>query len=241
MTALTDRVVAVAGATGGMGRATALAAAAAGATVVAIGRRREALDDVVAQIAANGGVALAAPGRIDDVEAMSRVISKAVDNFGRVDALVNAIGGNITERALTVLSPAGWRDVLAANLDAAFALTQAVLPTFRAQQDGLLLHIASSAAKKPDQSGAAYQAAKSGVVGLAHATMEEERANGVRVTVLFPGLTDTPLVAKRPVPVPADVLARALQPDDVAHLCLALLSLPARAHVPEVSLYPARS
>lgn len=240
MNALAGRVVAVAGATGGMGRATAIAAAAEGASIVAIGRNREALDDVVAQITASGGVALAAAGQVDDVDAMSDVIRAAADRFGRLDALVNSVGGNISDRALTVLTPSGWREVLAANLDVAFALTQAVLPVFREQQDGLLLHIASSAAKKPDQSGAAYQAAKSGVVGLAHATMEEERANGVRVSVVFPGLTDTPLVAKRPVPVPADVLAKALQSEDVAHLCVTLLALPARAHVPEVTLYPAR-
>lgn len=86
----------------------------------------------------------------------------------------------------------------------------------------------------------AYQASKAGLVGLAHGTMEEEREHGLRVTVLFPGLTDTPLVLKRPTPTPPEVLARALQPEDVAAACLFVLRLPPRAHVPELLLYPSR-
>jgi NAD(P)-dependent dehydrogenase (short-subunit alcohol dehydrogenase family) len=84
----------------------------------------------------------------------------------------------------------------------------------------------------------AYQASKAGVVGLAHGTMEEERQHGIRTTVIFPGLTDTPLVLKRPTPTPPEVLANALQPEDVAAACLFVLRLPARAWVPELLLYP---
>jgi NADP-dependent 3-hydroxy acid dehydrogenase YdfG len=68
--------------------------------------------------------------------------------------------------------------------------------------------------------------------------MEEERQQGIRTTVIFPGLTDTPLVLKRPTPTPPEVLARALQPEDVAAACLFVLRLPARVHVPELLLYP---
>jgi NADP-dependent 3-hydroxy acid dehydrogenase YdfG len=70
--------------------------------------------------------------------------------------------------------------------------------------------------------------------------MEEERANGIRTTVVFPGLTDTPMVLKRPQPTSADVLARALQPEDVAAACVFVMQLPPRAHVPELVLYPSR-
>ncbi|QPE03454.1 SDR family oxidoreductase [Microbacterium schleiferi] len=234
------KVVLVAGATGGMGSAVARAAALRGAAVVAVARNGDALADLADAVTAEGGRVRTHVAAAADPGQMRAAVEAGVQEFGRIDAVVNAVGGNITDRALEVLSEAGWRDVLAANLDAAFSLTQAALPLFRAQGDGLLLHITSSAAKKPDQSGAAYQAAKSGVVGLAHATMQEERERGIRVSVLFPGLTDTPLVAKRPVPVPAEVMAHALHPDDVADVCLALLALPPRAYVPEVELYPSR-
>ena len=92
--------------------------------------------------------------------------------------------------------------MIAANLSAAFNLTQAVVPVLRSQGGGLIIYVSSAAAKKPDRSSVAYQASKAGVVGLAHGTMEEERQHGIRTTVIFPGLTDTPLVLKRPTPAP---------------------------------------
>ena len=130
--------------------------------------------------------------------------------------------------------------MIAANLSAAFNLTQSVVPVLRNQGGGLIIYVSSAAAKKPDRSGVAYQASKAGVVGLAHGTMEEEREHGIRTTVIFPGLTDTPLVLKRPTPTPPEVLARALQPEDVAAACLFVLRLPARVHVPELLLYPSQ-
>ena len=68
--------------------------------------------------------------------------------------------------------------------------------------------------------------------------MEEERANNIRVSVIYPGMTDSLLVLKRPVPTPPEVLTKALQPEDVAAACLFVLSLPPRAWVPELLLYP---
>jgi NAD(P)-dependent dehydrogenase (short-subunit alcohol dehydrogenase family) len=141
---------------------------------------------------------------------------------------------------LSELTAESWAGMLAINLTAAFNLTQAVIPVMREQADGVIVHVSSSAAKKPDPSGVAYQATKAGLVGLTHGTMEEERANGIRTTVIFPGLTDTPMVLKRPTPTPPEVLAKALQPEDVASAVLFVLQLPARAYVPELLLYPSR-
>ena len=92
----------------------------------------------------------------------------------------------------------------------------------------------------PDASGVSYQAAKHGLVGLAYGTFQEEQDNGIRTTVIFPGLTDTPLVLKRPTSTPAEVMAHALQPEDVAAACLFTASLPARARVPELMMMPSR-
>ena len=109
----------------------------------------------------------------------------------------------------------------------------------RSQGAGLILYIASACVQIPDLSGVSYQATKHGLVGLAHGTFQEEQENGIRTTVIFPGLTDTPLVDKRPAPTPPEVLAKALQPEDVAEACLFAASLPARARVPELVLMPA--
>ena len=231
-------VILVAGASSGMGRATAMAAAEAGASLVLAARSAEALQDVAAAAARRGARVTAIPTDATNRDAVERLMGEAVAAYGRIDALVNTVGTNIPRRALDELTHDSWADMIAANLSAAFNLTQAVVPVLRHQGGGLIIYVSSAAAKKPDRSGVAYQASKAGVVGLAHGTMEEEREHGIRTSVIFPGLTDTPLVLKRPTPTPPEVLARALQPEDVAAACLFVLRLPARAHVPELVLYP---
>jgi NADP-dependent 3-hydroxy acid dehydrogenase YdfG len=235
---LANRTIVIAGAGSGMGRATALAAAREGAKLVLVARSAASLDEVVAEITAAGGTATAIAADVTDHAATVAMIEQARERLGRIDALVNTVGTNIKQRTLSELTPESWAGMLAVNLTAAFNLTQAVVPTMREQGDGLIIHVSSSAAKKPDPSGVAYQATKAGVVGLSHGTMEEERKNGIRTSVIFPGLTDTPMVLKRPAPTPPEVLAKALQPEDVAAAVLFVLQLPARAHVPELLLYP---
>ena len=92
----------------------------------------------------------------------------------------------------------------------------------------------------PDVSGVAYQASKHGLVGLAHGTRVEEKARGIRTSVIFPGLCDTEILTRRPVPTPREVLDLSLAPEDVAQAVVFLARLPARAVVPELQLLPAR-
>ena len=237
---LQGRVVVIAGASSGMGRATALAAAAAGAHVVLAGRNTDALDEARAAVEQSGGSALAVPTDATDRAAVGRLLEAALAAHDRIDTLVNSVGTNIPRRALDELTAESWSEMVAVNLSAAFNLTQAIVPVFRRQKGGLLIHISSTAARRADRSGVAYQATKAGVASLAHGAMEEERENGLRVTVIFPGLTDTPLVLKRPTPTPPEVLARALKPEDVAAACIFVMRLPEHAHVPELVLSPAR-
>jgi len=237
---LRGSVVLVAGASSGMVRATALLAAEAGATLVLAARSIDALGDVAAEVERRGARVQVIPTDASEREAVERLVRSAVDTYGRVDALVNTVGTNIPRRALDELTSESWSEMLAANLSAAFNLTQSLVPVLRNQGGGLMIYVSSAAAKNPDRSGVAYQASKAGVVGLAHGTMEEERQHGIRTTDIFPGLTDTPLVLKRPTPTPPEVLAKALQPEDVAAACLFVLRLPARVHVPELLLYPSQ-
>lgn len=237
-TNLSGQVIVVAGASSGMGRSTALALAQAGASLVIAGRNSAALNELQAEIAQLGGQAIAVPTDATDRAAVERLIESALKSYGRIDVLINSVGANIKRRALDELTDESWNGMLATNLTAAFNLTQAVVSTLRSQGRGLIIHISSVAAKKADRSGVAYQATKAGVAALAHATSEEERANGIRVSVIYPGMTDTPLVLQRPVPTPPEVLAKALQPEDIADACLFIIGLPARVHVPELVLSP---
>jgi len=235
---LDGQIAVVFGASSGMGRATALALAAEGAKVVAAARREGPLAELAAQIAQQGGEGLA---RVADVSVradVEGVIQAAVDRYGRVDVLVNAAGINVRNRQMDVLTQASWDAIIATNLTGAFHCTQAVLPQMRQQQNGLIVHITSVSGKWGDISGAAYQASKHGMVGLAYATMLEERQNGIRVTLIFPGLCDTPILKNRLVPVPPEKLAKAMQPEDIAAACVFVASLPPRTYVPELILMP---
>jgi serine 3-dehydrogenase (NADP+) len=229
----------ITGASSGIGRATALAFAAAGAQVALIARRAEALEAVAAEVRAGGGRASAHAADLADGPAARAAVAAAGAALGRLDVVVYAAGTNIPARALSVLSPEDWDTLLRANLSGAFDVTQAALPLMRNRGAGLLIYVSSGAVQRPDVSGVAYQATKHGLVGLAHGTREEERGNGIRTTVIFPGLTETPLLNKRPAPTPPEVVAKALQPEDVARACLFVATLPARARVPELQLLPA--
>ena len=92
----------------------------------------------------------------------------------------------------------------------------------------------------PDVSGSAYQASKRGMIGLSHAVRVEEKEKGIRTCVICPGLVETEILEKRPVKPSAEMLAKALQPIDVAEAVLAVAKLPERAVVPEMQLLPTR-
>ncbi len=235
--ALRHQVAVIVGASSGIGRETAFAFAGAGAAIVLASRSQDRLETLAEEI---GGHTLVCPMDVEDTMSIRRSIERTVERFGRIDVLVYATGTNIPDRTLDELTPENWDMMLATNLNGAFHCTQAVLPTMRGQGGGLIIYLSSVAVQLPDASGVSYQAAKHGLVGLAHGTFKEEQDNGVRTTVIFPGLTDTPLVLKRPTPTPPEVIAHALQPEDVAEACLFVASLPARARVPELMLMPSR-
>jgi NADP-dependent 3-hydroxy acid dehydrogenase YdfG len=173
-------------------------------------------------------------------EEVDRLIQTTLDRWGRIDLLVYATGTNLPDRSLTRLTPENWEMMLSVNLSGAFHCTQAVLPALRSAGGGLIIYLSSGAVQRPDVSGVAYQATKHGLTGLAHGTRVEEREHGIRTSVIFPGLCETEIIHKRPVPTPREVLDLALQPEDVADAVLFVASLPPRAVVPELQLLPSR-
>lgn len=221
-----------------MGKATAILFAKEGAAVALAARNEKALSDLAKSIQKDGGRAIYQPTDVQNKTELENLIKRTLDEFKRIDILIYSAGTNIPERSLQVLTDQTWEMMLSTNLSGAFHCTKAVLPIMREQKDGLIIYISSGAVQRPDVSGVAYQASKHGLVGLAHGTMQEEKASGIRTSVIFPGLTDTPILLKRPLPTPPEVLAKALQPEDIASACRFVASLPPRAHVPELILMP---
>lgn len=232
------KVAVIVGCSSGMGKATAILFAKEGAAVALAARNEKALSDLAKSIQKDGGRAIYQPTDVQNKTELENLIKRTLDEFKRIDILIYSAGTNIPERSLQVLTDQTWEMMLSTNLSGAFHCTKAVLPIMREQKDGLIIYISSGAVQRPDVSGVAYQASKHGLVGLAHGTMQEEKASGIRTSVIFPGLTDTPILLKRPLPTPPEVLAKALQPEDIASACRFVASLPKRAHVPELILMP---
>ncbi|CAH1687795.1 NADP-dependent 3-hydroxy acid dehydrogenase YdfG [Hyphomicrobiales bacterium] len=237
---LQGRTIFIAGASSGMGRATAIASARAGAALILLGRNTVGLDMTTALIreAAPGCKVTPLVADASDAAALAEAIAGM--DLGTVDTLVNSVGMNIPERAFDQLTSDSWAQMIDSNLTAAFNLSKVFLPWMRARKSGLIIHIASTAARKPDKSGAAYQATKAGVLSLTHALMEEEWQNGIRASAILPGMTDTPLLDRRPTPVTPEARASALRPEDIAAACLFIMRLPPRAHVPELHIGPSQ-
>ncbi|SNT27442.1 SDR family oxidoreductase [Tropicimonas sediminicola] len=234
------RNILIAGASSGMGRATARAAAAAGAGLILLGRDTARLEQVASEARALGAASVTCiEADAADATTLTEALAAHRAALAAVDTLVNSVGVNLVRRAFVELTAESWSSMVDTNLTAAFNLASAIVPAFRARGGGLLVNISSTAARKPDLSGAAYQATKAGVMAMTHAIMEEEWQNGIRATAILPGMTDTPLLEKRPVPPTEEMRARALQPEDVAEACMFVMRLPARAHVSELTIQPA--
>ena len=229
----------VVGVSSGMGRATAVTLAENGWRVLATARRQDRLDALRDELQAAGLSIEIAVCDVCQREQVAALIETATQALGRIDLLVYATGTNIPDRSLEKLTPDTWEMMLSTNLSGAFLCTTNVLPVMRANGGGLIIYLSTGAVQMPDVSGVAYQASKHGLTGLAHGTRVEEKANGIRTTIIFPGLCDTEIITRRPVPTPPEVLAQALQPQDVADAVLFVASLPSRAVVPELQLFPA--
>jgi len=225
-----------------MGRATAIKAAGSGANLILLARNAQRLEETAAAAreAATGASVEQIVCDASDARSLAEAATTHADALKNVDVLVNSVGMNIVERAFGKLTDESWAAMLDANLTAAFNLTKAIIPSMRERGRGLIIHIASTAARKADLSGAAYQATKAGVVALNHAVMEEEWGNGIRLTTIMPGMTDTPLLDRRPTPVAPEARATALQPEDIADACLFVMQLPPRAHIAEIVMQPSK-
>jgi NADP-dependent 3-hydroxy acid dehydrogenase YdfG len=236
---LKNKIAWVTGAGSGIGRAAALTLAREGASVIVSGRREAPLAEVAAQIKSQGGIALVKAGDLTDATVSTAVADEIRAQFGRLDILVNNAGVNILRRSLKELDAAGADQVLDGNLSSAFYCVLAALPIMRAQKDGVLIHTASMAGRTIGPlSGAAYAAAKHGVVALSHSINCEECVHGIRSTVVCPGEVATPILDQRPVPVSKEDRARMLQSEDVADLIGYIATLPPHVCLNEVWITP---
>jgi len=207
MFSLKDRVALVTGASQGIGRATALALAAAGARVIVAARNREKLDAVAQEIGAAGGEALAVVMDVADAEQVKAGFRQGIEKFGRLDILVN--NAAVTRDGLALrMKPEDWETVLRTNLTGAHLCIQQALAVMLRQRHGRIINMTSVVAETGNAGQANYVAAKAGLIGLTRAIATEVASRSITVNAVAPGFIITPMTDALPEKVKEELLAR---------------------------------
>ena len=240
MTAQPDRTIntLVIGGGTGMGEAIALAFAKEGWSTAVAGRRASKLQEVALRAPTESPLAthVVDVGERASVETLFRWFQQAV---GDLDILVNCAGLNIPDRSMEKLSPEDWDRLMRVNATGAFDCMRCALPGMRERGNGLIVNISSVAGKRAvPLGGVAYNASKFAMTALGTTVADEVRESGIRVTSIFPGEVNTPILDNRPEPPPQSHREKILQAEDVAAAVLMVAKLPARAHIPELVIKP---
>ncbi|MHA6204232.1 SDR family NAD(P)-dependent oxidoreductase [Dyella soli] len=240
---LDGRVALVTGASSGIGEATALALAEAGARVAVAARRRERLEALAARLEALGAEPLLLVADLASESEAQRIVAETEARYGRLDILVNNAGVMYLE-PVAEADLGRWRHMLELNVLGLIASTQAALPGMRARRDGHIVNIASTAGRIANPNSAGYSASKFGVVGFSEALRREVYQHNIRVSVIEPGVVETELrehIGHAEVQAAINAWAegmRQLQPGDVADAVVFCVSRPAHVNINEVLMRP---
>lgn len=232
-------VVLITGGATGIGRACALACGRAGAAVALLSLPGPELDRTAGELAAAGVRVHAAGADVRDFAAVEKAAGQAAAALGPVDVLV-ASAGVADQSSLTGGSPGRWRAVVETNVLGVAHSIRAVAPAMAQAGTGDIVVIASASGRDTYVGEPLYIASKWAVVGLGHAARKELQASGVRVTLIEPGLVDTPLTRGSPAVRPLVEGGGALLPGDIADAVTWLLSRPRRVTVSELVIRPSR-
>ena len=238
MSKLRGKTALVTGGGSGIGLAVARALLQEGARVVISGRHEDKLARAARELQAGDRISYHAAD-VGEPEQVRRLVEDTTRKCGRIDLLVNNAGINIKERGLRQLTPERWQRLIKANLDGAFYCIHYVLPQMLGRKDGVIVNVSSIAGKRASPlGGAAYAASKFGMTALGLCLGVEEKDSGVRVSNIYPGEVDTPILEVRPQPVTEEHRQRILKPEDVAAAVLFVATLPPHVSVPELVIKP---
>lgn len=238
-TDLRGKAIWITGAGSGIGRAMALAFAAAGCRVAITGRTEAALDETGRMVRDAGGTVLAVPADVTDPDSVARAHAAVAAALGDLDILVNNAGGNAKRRHWADLQPGDMAAVLDVNLKGPFLCTLAVLPAMRARKAGLLIHTVSVAGTGIYAvSGPSYTASKHGARAMSATINAEEGIHGIRSVCINPGEVATAILDSRPRPPSAEERAIMVQPEDIAAAAVFAARMPARTCMAEMTITP---
>jgi NADP-dependent 3-hydroxy acid dehydrogenase YdfG len=233
---LAGKVAWITGAGTGIGEGAAIALSEAGMQVILSGRRLEKLESVAASCEGNTRIEVL---DVADKEAVVAVADRIVAEYGRIDVLVASAGINVKNRNWHNVTYEDWDRVIRIDLDGAFYCCKAVLPTMKAQGDGLIINISSWAGKHVSVvTGPAYTAAKHAMNAMNESLNMEACQYGVRACAMCPGEVATPILDNRPIPVSDEDRAQMVQAEDCGEVIRFLAQLPPHVCINDLTISP---
>jgi NAD(P)-dependent dehydrogenase (short-subunit alcohol dehydrogenase family) len=215
------KVALVAGGTGGLGRAVALAFLEEGATVAVTFRKQEELDGLKKLAGANAARLEAFAVDVTDEAAVRQLVEKILAKHGRLDALVNTVGAYAGGVKLWELETKVFEQMIALNVRSGYALSRAAVRAMLKQGRGAIVNVASKAAFDHEAGAAAYAASKAAAVAMLDCLAADVKGSGVRVNSVLPSIIDTEANRKA---MPKADFAKWPKPEDIARIILFLCS-----------------
>lgn len=240
---LTGQVAVVTGATSGIGAATARSLAAAGAKVVVSGRRADRLASLAAELEAEGHEVRSVVADLGTNEGAQAVVDAAVSAFGRLDVLVNNAGVMFLS-PIDDADPADWEAMIRVNLLGVMYASRAALPHMRQQKSGHIVNVSSVSGRFAGPTQGGYNASKWGVNGFSEALRREVHQDGIKVTLIEPGIVATELTDHIPheaTKTRYEGIVRQMEPlqsEDIAASIRFVVSQPRRVSINEVLIRP---
>ena len=225
---LQGKIAVISGGTAGIGKASADLFAKEGAKVVVSGRREAVGNAVVEEIAKAGGEAVFVKADVTVEEDVKNLIATAVKEYGRIDILVNCVGGAKTG-PLHTLTTDDWEYTLNVDAKSAFMTMKYTLPIMMEQKGGSVVNVSSTAINLAQHGVSLYQFCKCGVNAMTRIAAYEYAEYGIRCNVVAPGYTDTELLSHMPDAMKEDILAslpfkRMATPIEIAYPILFMAS-----------------
>jgi NAD(P)-dependent dehydrogenase (short-subunit alcohol dehydrogenase family) len=223
----------------GIGRGIAEALASDGFRVYISGRRDDVLNEVASSWSGSGELIPAQADVTSDSD-LERVVEQIRSEDGRIDVLVLCAGINVAHRSVEDTTPEEWRKIVDVNATGAFLSLKKALPLIpRGDEGGLVVNISSIAGLRTlRMAGVAYSASKFASQALGVFAGNELAEQGIRVTNIYPGEVNTPILDQRPVPPPAEKRAQMVQPGEIGQLVSLIARFPTTTHVSELVIKP---
>ncbi len=236
---LQDKVCIITGGGSGIGQGAAVKMAQDGAKIVLIGRTATKIEAVKEEIEAGGGTAKAVALDVADHPAVHQMVKEVLQEYGRIDVLVNSAGHSCYHRHLLTVTPEEIQSVLDSNLMGTIYCSQAVAPTMLEAKEGMIINVSSIAGVTSSPfSGLAYGAAKAAVINFTTFLNAEFKNTGVRASVVIPGEVATPIMDLRPIPPSAESREVMVDVEETSASIFLIASLPGRTNIPELVIRP---